>query len=192
MNIQKAMRVRSELKAAATKLQMMVENVPYIIPFENEAADEAKLAEKRNERLKKLDGLSYAEAVKKLFAMSDACLSLNMAIEAANKKGHELLFKETAVKSKLSYVERLLEKERKLTAVSTESKIDYDDTDAKGNFKRTEVTVYNYPMLADSVFGMSLVQLSKHLGKELESVRDEISAFNATQKVDWEMPEDLL
>ena len=151
-----------------------------------------KLAEKRNEKLKKLDGLSYGDAVKKLFALTDACLSLNMAIEAANRKGHELLFKETAVKSKLNYIERLLEKERNIAAVSTENRIDYSETDAKGNFKHIDVTLYNYPMVDDSVLNMSLVQMRKKLDKELEAVRDEIAVFNATQAVAWEMPEDLL
>ena len=191
MNIQKAMRIRSELKVAASKLSHMIESAPYVIPFENRAADESELSEKRAEKLKKLDGLSYSEAVKRLFAISDACLSLNMAIEAANRKGHELLFKETTIKSKLLYVERLLEQERKLNATTTESRIDYTTTDAKGNFKHEDITVYNYPMIDDSVFGMSLVQLKKQLEKELEGVRDEISAFNATKKVDWEMPEEL-
>lgn len=192
MNIQKAMRIRAELKVAASKLSNMLENVPYVVQFEGAEADSAQLAEKRNEKLNKLDGLSYDEAVKRLFAITDACLSLNMAIESCNQRGHELLFKETAVKSKLLYVERLLEKERQITATSTETRVDYENSDNKGNFRRYDVTIYNYPMLDESSLGMSLVQLKKKLTKELEEVRDEISAFNATQKVDWEMPEDLL
>ena len=192
MNIQKAMRVRSELKVAASKLSNMLEDVPYVLSFEGAAADESALAQKRCEKLKKLDGLAYAEAVRKLFAITDACLSLNMAIESCNQRGHELLFMETAVKSKLLYVERLLEKERQVAATSTENRIDYETSDNKGNFRRYDVTIYNYPMLDESALGMSLVQLKKSLTKELEAVRDEISAFNATQKVDWEMPEDLL
>ena len=192
MNIQKAMRVRAELKVAASKLSSMLEGVPYVISFDENEADEAALAEKRAEKLNKLDGLSYDEAVKRLFAITDACLSLNTAIEAANRRGHELLFKETAVKSKLLYVERLLEKERQISATTTDTRTDYETTDNKGNFRRYDVTIYNYPMLDDSALGMSLVQLKKKLTKELEDVRDEVSAFNATQKVDWEMPEGLL
>lgn len=192
MNIQKAMRVRAELKVAASKLSTMLEGVPYVISFDENEADEAALAEKRAEKLNKLDGLSYDEAVKRLFAITDACLSLNTAIEAANRRGHELLFKETAVKSKLLYVERLLEKERQISATTTDTRTDYETTDNKGNFRRYDVTIYNYPMLDDSALGMSLVQLKKKLTKELEEVRDEVSAFNATQKVDWEMPEGLL
>ena len=192
MNIQKAMRVRAELKVAASKLSTMLEGVPYVISFDENEADETTLAEKRAEKLNKLDGLSYDEAVKRLFAITDACLSLNTAIEAANRRGHELLFKETAVKSKLLYVERLLEKERQISATTTDTRTDYETTDNKGNFRRYDVTIYNYPMLDDSALGMSLVQLKKKLTKELEDVRDEVSAFNATQKVDWEMPEGLL
>lgn len=139
-----------------------------------------------------MDGLSYAEAVEKQFAITDACLSLNTAIEAVNQKGHELLFKETALKSKLACVERLLEKERKCVAETSESKIDYDETDAKGNFKRIETKFFNCPILSDTDLGASLVQVKRDLGKQLEGVRDEIAAFNATQKVDWEMPADLL
>lgn len=191
MNIQKAMRVRSELKLAAANLSGLLGDVPYVLSFERKEPDGDELSQKRGEKLKKLDGLSYGEAVKKLFAISDACLSLNMAIEAVNKKGHELLFKETALKSKLMYVENLLSEERKLQATSTEIRVDYDSTDAKGNFKREEVKLYNYPIMDDSVFGMDLVQLKKRLAKEIEDVRDEIAAFNATQKVDWEMPEGL-
>ena len=78
MNIQKAMRVRSELKEAAAKLGQLVESVPYDIPFEQREATEEELQEKRTEKLKKLDGLSYGEAVRKLFAITDACLSLNL------------------------------------------------------------------------------------------------------------------
>ena len=35
-------------------------------------------------------------------------------------------------------------------------------------------------------------QMKKQLNKELEKIRDEIAAFNATRQVNWEMPEDLL
>ena len=192
MNIQKAMRVRSELKAAAAKLSALLETVPYALSFENAPADEAALQLRRAEKLKKLDGLSYGEAVRRLFAITDACLSLNAAVEAVNRKGHELLFRETALKSKLQYVETLLAHERELSATTTESRIDYDETDAKGNFRRHEITLYNYPVMDDSVLGMGLVELKKQLGRELELVRDEIAAFNASQKVDWELPDDLL
>lgn len=191
MNIQKAMRVRAELKSDAVKLNMMINSVPYVVAFEGKKPEDCALATKRSERQKKLDGLSYADAVKKLFDITDACLSLNCAIEKVNQNGHELLFKETAIKSKLSYIERLLDKDRDVESETTQTKTDYENTDAKGNFKKIETKVFNYPILDDKVLGASLVQIQKNLIKELEAVRDEIAAFNATQKVDWEMPDSL-
>ena len=191
MNIQKAMRVRSELKSNAVKLNMMINNVPYAIAFEGEKPADEALASKRSERQKRLDGLSYADAVKKLFDITDACLSLNCAIEKVNQKGHELLFKETSIKSKLSFIERLLDKDRDVESETTQTKTDYENTDAKGNFKKVETKVFNYPILDDKALGASLVQIQKNLVNELECVRDEIAAFNATQKVEWEMPDSI-
>ncbi|MEE1059682.1 MAG: hypothetical protein U0K92_09960, partial [Treponema sp.] len=64
--------------------------------------------------------------------------------------------------------------------------------DEKGNFKRVKVTTYNYPILTDETFGMSLIEYKKKLNKELEEVRDELSAFNASRKIDYELPEGIL
>ena len=64
--------------------------------------------------------------------------------------------------------------------------------DEKGNYKRVKVTTYNYPMLTDETFGLSLIGLKKQLNRELESVRDELTAFNATHKIDYELPEGIL
>ena len=47
--------------------------------------------------------------------------------------------------------------------------------DEKGNYKRVKVTTYNYPMLTDVTFGLSLIGLKKQLNRELEAVRDEIT-----------------
>ena len=62
----------------------------------------------------------------------------------------------------------------------------------KANYKRVKVTTYNYPMLTDETFGLSLIGLKKQLNRELESVRDELTAFNATHKIDYELPEGIL
>lgn len=62
----------------------------------------------------------------------------------------------------------------------------------KANYKRVKVTTYNYPMLTDETFGLSLIGLKKQLNRELEAVRDELTAFNATHKIDYELPEGLL
>ena len=69
---------------------------------------------------------------------------------------------------------------------------DYEHMDEKGNFKRVKVTTYNYPILTDETFGMSLIEYKKKLNKELEEVRDELSAFNASRKIDYELPEGIL
>jgi hypothetical protein len=47
-------------------------------------------------------------------------------------------------------------------------------------------------MLTDETFGLSLIGLKKQLNRELESVRDELTAFNATHKIDYELPEGIL
>jgi hypothetical protein len=39
---------------------------------------------------------------------------------------------------------------------------------------------------------MSLIEYKKKLNKELEEVRDELSAFNASRKIDYELPEGIL
>ena len=52
-----------------------------------------------------LDGMSYEDVVKRMFSLTDVILELNTAIEKANREGHNLLFKEAAIKSKLSIVE---------------------------------------------------------------------------------------
>ena len=62
----------------------------------------------------------------------------------------------------------------------------------KANYKRVKVTTYNYPMLTDETFGLSLIGLKKQLNRELEAVRDELTAFNATHKIDYELPEGIL
>jgi frataxin-like iron-binding protein CyaY len=39
---------------------------------------------------------------------------------------------------------------------------------------------------------MPLIEYKKKLNKELEEVRDELSAFNASWKIDYELPEGIL
>lgn len=59
MTLQKAMRVRSEMKKQIGKLNDLLKKVPYAISFKNEVPDEKKLSEKRKEKLLALDGMSY-------------------------------------------------------------------------------------------------------------------------------------
>ena len=69
---------------------------------------------------------------------------------------------------------------------------DYENTDEKGNYKRIKVKNYNFSILDNNLFGMDLIAYRKHLVKELEIVRDELSAFNATKKIDYNLPEGIL
>ena len=151
-----------------------------------------KIAAKRAEKVAALDGMSYEDVVKRMFTLTDAILELNTAIEKANREGHNLLFKEAAIKSKLSVVEYQINMERTVESQSESLEYDYEHMDGMGNYKRAKVTTYNYPMLTDETFGLSLIGLKKQLNRELETVRDELTAFNATHKIDYELPEGIL
>ena len=109
-----------------------------------------------------------------------------------NAEGHHLLFEETAVKSKISYLDYLLNKQRAIRAKTTITKTDYNEADNKGNYKKIETNCYSYPILDDNCFGMSIVEYRRKLNGELAEIRDRISTFNATQKVDYELPDGLL
>ena len=91
--------------------------------------------------------MSYEDVVKRMFSLTDAILELNTAIEKANREGHNLLFKEAAIKSKLSVVEYQINMERTVESESESLEYDYEHMDEKGNYKRVKVTTYNYPML---------------------------------------------
>ena len=103
-----------------------------------------------------------------------------------------VLVKEAAIKSKLSVVEYQINMERTVDSESESLEYDYEHMDEKGNYKRVKVTTYNYPMLTNETFGLSLIGLKKQLNRELEAVRDELTAFNATHKIDYELPEGIL
>ena len=136
--------------------------------------------------------MSYEDVVKRMFTLTDAILELNTAIEKANREGHNLLFKEAAIKSKLSIIEYQINMEKAVDAESESLEYDYEHMDEKGNYKCVKVTTYSYPMLTDETFGVSLIGLKKQLNRELETVRDELTAFNATHKIDYELPEGIL
>ena len=163
----------------------LIHGYSHQISFKGKVPKAEEIAAKRAEKVAALDGLSYEDVVKRLFTLTDAILELNTAIESANREGHNLLFKEAAIKSKLSVVEYQITMERKVEAETEELEYDYEHTDEKGNYKRVKVTTYNYPMLTDETFGVSLIGLKKQLNRELESVRDELTAFNASHKIDY-------
>ena len=192
MTLQKAMRIRSELKKEATALSSLIDNTDYEVQFKGDEPSAEEVQQKQAEKLPSLDGKTYAAAVKRMFTIAEACQELNIAIEAVNRKGHELLYKEAAIKAKLAVVESLLAKERRIKPVSVVQETDYEHSDSRGAYLKVERTVYSYPYIRKEDFGMSLPELKKKLGRELVAVRDELSEFNASKTVDYSLPEELL
>lgn len=192
MTLQKAMRVRSDLKKEIVNLNELINGYPHQISFKDNVPSDEELSAKRAEKSVALDGMSYDEVLKKIFTLTDVIQDLNIAIEKANRDGHNLLFKETAIKSKLSMVNCQINMERHVEPETETLEYDYEHQDEKGNYKRVKVKTYNFPLLTDEAFGMSLIAYKKKLAKDLEEVRDELSAFNATRKIDYELPEGIL
>ncbi len=192
MTLQKAMRVRAELKKMSAALMDLLKRVPIQVSYEKEKPSEEKLVEKREEKISRLDGCTYEEVVQKLISITDAIYELNVAIEKANRNGHELLYKEGALKAKIKFVNYLIAEERNITAESYTIESDYEHPDSNGNFKRIRVPLYSYSLLKPDALGSSLTKVQKSLVRELESVRDELAAFNARATVDYEVPEGLL
>lgn len=192
MTLQKAMRIRAELKKEISNLNELIHDYPHQISFENRIPEPEELRAKREEKSLSLDGMNYEDVIKRMFTITDIILELNIAIEKANREGHNLLFKEASIKSKISLLDYQINSERVIKPEVERLDYDYDHMDEKGNFKRVKVTTYNYAMLTDESFGMSLIEYKKKLNKELEEVRDELSAFNASRKIDYELPEGIL
>lgn len=192
MTLQKAMRIRAELKKEISNLNELIHDYPHQISFENRIPEPEELRAKRKEKSLSLDGMNYEDVIKRMFTITDIILELNIAIEKANREGHNLLFKEASIKSKISLLDYQINSERVIKPEVERLDYDYDHMDEKGNFKRVKVTTYNYAMLTDETFGMSLIEYKKKLNKELEEVRDELSAFNASRKIDYELPEGIL
>lgn len=192
MTLQKAMRIRAELKKEISNLNELIHDYPHQISFENRIPEPEELRAKREEKSLSLDGMNYEDVIKRMFTIADIILELNIAIEKANREGHNLLFKEASIKSKISLLDYQINSERIIKPEVERLDYDYDHMDEKGNFKRVKVTTYNYAMLTDETFGMSLIEYKKKLNKELEEVRDELSAFNASRKIDYELPEGIL
>lgn len=192
MTLQKAMRIRAELKKEISNLNELIHDYPHQISFENRIPEPEELRAKREEKSLSLDGMNYEDVIKRMFTITDIILELNIAIEKANREGHNLLFKEASIKSKISLLDYQINSERVIKPEVERLDYDYEHMDEKGNFKRVKVTTYNYAMLTDETFGMSLIEYKKKLNKELEEVRDELSAFNASRKIDYELPEGIL
>lgn len=189
MTLQKAMRVRSELKKEIANLNELIREYPNQISFKDKKPEAEELAAKRSEKKVSLDGMTYEQVLKRMFAITDVIFDLNIAIEKANRDGHNLLFKEAAIKSKISMLDYQINRERAIVPEVESLDYDYEQMDEKGNYKRVKVISYNYPILTDGTFEMSLIEYKKKLNKELEEVRDQLSAFNASRKIDYELPE---
>jgi hypothetical protein len=192
MTLQKTMRIRAELKKEISNLNELIHDYPQQISFTEKVPEPEELRAKRDEKSLSLDGMNYEEVIKRMFTITDVILELNIVIEKANREGHNLLFKEASLKSKISLIDYQINSERAIKPKVENFEYDYEHMDEKGNFKRVKVTTYNYPILTDETFGMSLIEYKKKLNKELEEVRDELSAFNASRKIDYELPEGIL
>ena len=168
MTLQKAMRVRAELKKEISNLNDLIHDYSHQISFKGKVPGAEELSIKRAEKVAALYGMSYEDVVKRMFTL------------------------EAAIKSKLSVVEYQINMERIIEPETESLEYDYEHMDEKGNYKRVKITSYNFPMLTDETFGVSLIGLKKQLNRELERIRDELTAFNATHKIDYELPEGIL
>ena len=88
MTLQKAMRVRAELKKEISNLNELIHGYSHQISFKGKVPKAEEIAAKRAEKVAALDGLSYEDVVKRMFTLTDAILELNTAIEKANREGH--------------------------------------------------------------------------------------------------------
>ena len=135
MTLQKAMRVRADLKKEIVNLNELINGYPHQISFKDNVPSDEELAGKRAEKSVALDGMSYDEVLKKMFTLTDVIQDLNIAIEKANRDGHNLLFKGTAIKSKLSMVNCQINMERYVEPETETLEYDYEHQDEKGNYK---------------------------------------------------------
>ena len=81
MTLQKAMRVRAELKKEVSNLNELIHDYPHQISFKGKVPEAEEIAAKRAEKVAALDGMSYEDVVKRMFTLTDAILELNTAIE---------------------------------------------------------------------------------------------------------------
>ena len=157
MTLQKAMRIRAELKKEISNLNELIHDYPQQISFTEKVPEPEELRAKRDEKSLSLDGMNYEEVIKRMFTITDVILELNIVIEKANREGHNLLFKEASLKSKISLIDYQINSERAIKPKVENLEYDYEHMDEKGNFKRVKVTTYNYPILTDETFGMSFI-----------------------------------
>jgi hypothetical protein len=196
MNIQKAMRVRSELKKRYSDLSSRIRYSSSAIVVTTDSPELTEdllkdLEVERSKKLNSLDGRSYSEACLELFKLGEELEKINKAIEVVNSVGHNLLFKECRLKNELAFVDQLVANDRGIDPVVPVTETDYTEKDALGRWKEKKGFKHSFSLISDTALGMPLKDLKKKLEKELESIRDELAAFNAKSEVAYELPENL-
>lgn len=202
MTIQKAMRARADLKKESIRIKNLLDRVGFNIEFKTDSSDsqtqivnEETVEAARNENKKELDGHTYKELFEKQFLIADEILKLNLAIEAANKNGHDLLFEESTYKAKLALVESVIANRRNVpekseTWVDDLTKPHYSEKTT--TYDKKSIKYEYFPMLKDELFGKKLEDLKSELADKLSDIRDKLTVFNATQAVEYELPKGLI
>ena len=94
MTLQKAMRVRADLKKEIVNLNELIHDYPHQISFKGKVPEAEEIAAKRAEKVAALDGMSYEDVLKRMFTLTDAILELNTAIEKAKIEYQKYQIKE--------------------------------------------------------------------------------------------------
>lgn len=195
ITISKAMKIRSELKKQyADLMNRLQRNSKFIVVTSGSDSIEdlmQGISEKRNEPQKVFDGLAYAEIVNKLLNLSEEIEKVNQAIEEANKEGHNLLYKEATLKSKLALIQFLLDNERCVPDMEKDYEVDYSTRDEHGDYKRNLIYKHYFSMTGEEFNGVSLADTKQNLTEELEKVRDELTIFNSKPIVDYKKSDNL-
>jgi hypothetical protein len=188
------MKIRSELKKEyADLMNRLQRNSKFIVVTSGSDSIEdlmEGISEKRNEPQKVFDGLAYSEIVNKLLNLSEEIEKVNIAIEEANKEGHNLLYKEATLKSKLALVQFLLDNERSVPDMEKDYEIDYSTRD-EHDYKRNLIYKHYFSMTGGEFNGVSLADTKQTLTEELEKVRDELTVFNSRPIIDYKKSDNL-
>lgn len=206
MTIQKAMRTRAELKKEYARITTIINSInsndelEIVNPENIDKAKEQLVGDAKkfiNDPHAEADGMTLADLYNKLLRLSDEIEKVNIAIEGVNTKGHNLLYKECCLKSKLGVIDALIGRVRSASSEVHEEVSYVDDytkeRDQYGKFPMKEQITLSIStnQYFDTFLGTSLIEQQKTLKKQLDDVRDELTVFNSTVKVDYELPEDL-
>lgn len=203
MTIQKAMRTRADLKKESIRIKRLLESVNFNIEIKTDSSDEnakpvteEQIEKIRSEKKKELDGFVYRELFEKQFKIADEILKINLAIEEANKNGHDLLFEESTYKAKIALIDEIISERRNVPEPSEQwvddlTKPHYNERGIATYDKKTIKYEY-FPMFTDELFGKTLAEEKSELMDKLADVRDKLTVFNATQSVEYELPKGLI